>query len=189
MPQVKVPWGLHERLWPIKFMLFLGLFAVSLASLPRAETLAEVEPFKTAIILKFMRDWPFVVFSVSLIVAGLFIERFYCRYLCALGAALAIPARLRMFDWLDRYDECGHPCHTCANECPVDAIDTRGRINPNECVDCLHCQVLYRSDQKCPVVIKQLKRRAKLAGATAGSAAAMSRILQTDQKRETKDDQ
>ncbi|UWQ79903.1 NosR/NirI family protein [Leisingera sp. S132] len=161
VPQITLPWGLHERLWSAKYMIFLGLFAVSMVSIPLAETYAEVEPFKTAIILKFVRDWPFVVFAVALLLAGLFIERFYCRYMCPLGAALAIPARVRMFDWLKRYHECGHPCQTCANECPVQAIHPTGEINPNECVNCLHCQVLYQSEAKCPVVIKQLKRRAK----------------------------
>lgn len=165
VPQWTLPWGLHERLWPIKYMIFLGLFGVSLASLETAEQLAEVEPFKTAIILKFVRDWPFVVFAGSLLVAGLFIERFYCRYLCPLGGALAIPARMRMFDWLRRYKECGSPCQTCANECPVQAIHPTGEINPNECVNCLHCQVLYQSETKCPVVIRQLKRREKTGSA------------------------
>ncbi|MEM7641634.1 MAG: 4Fe-4S binding protein [Pseudomonadota bacterium] len=168
VPQFDLPWGLHERLWPLKYMIFLGLFAVSLASLPRAEALAEVEPFKTAIILKFARDWPFVVFALGMLAIGLFVERFYCRYVCPLGAALAIPARIRMFDWLKRYRECGNPCHTCANECPVQAIHPTGEINPNECVNCLHCQVLYQSDAKCPVIIKQLKRRTK---ASAGAEA------------------
>ena len=161
VPQITLPWGLHERLWPAKYMIFLGLFGISMVSIPLAETYAEVEPFKTAIILKFVRDWPFVVFALLLLLAGLFIERFYCRYLCPLGAALAIPARVRMFDWLRRYKECGSPCQTCANECPVQAIHPTGEINPNECVNCLHCQVLYQSETKCPVVIKQLKRRAK----------------------------
>ncbi len=161
VPQIKVPWGLHERLWPLKYMIFLGLFAVSLASLGRAEQLAEIEPFKTAIILKFVREWPFVVFALAMLAIGLFVERFYCRYVCPLGAALAIPARIRMFDWLKRYRECGNPCHTCANECPVDAIHPTGEINPNECINCLHCQVLYQSEAKCPVVIKQMKRRMK----------------------------
>ena len=165
IPQVELPWGLHERLWALKYMIFLGLFGVSLASLQMAEQLAEVEPFKTAIILKFVRDWPFVVFAVALIVAGLFVERFYCRYLCPLGAALAIPARIRMFDWLKRYQMCGSPCHTCANECPVDAIHPTGEINPNECVNCLHCQVLYQSEAKCPEVIRLIKRRAAVAKA------------------------
>ena len=166
VPQWSLPWGLHERLWPAKYMIFLGLFGVSLASIPTAEHLAEIEPFKTAIILKFARDWPFVLFAVLLLVAGLFVERFYCRYLCPLGAALAIPARMRMFDWLKRYKECGSPCQTCRNECPVQAIHPTGEINPNECVNCLHCQVLYQSETKCPVVMRQLKRRAAVGKVT-----------------------
>lgn len=161
VPQIQVPWGLHERLWPLKYMIFLGLFGLSLYSLDVAEHYAEVEPFKTAIILKFQRAWPFVLFAVALLVAGLFIERFYCRYLCPLGAALAIPARLRMFDWLKRYRECGNPCNRCAKECMVQAIHPEGNINPNECLNCLHCQVLYQHDQKCPVCIKKLAKRRK----------------------------
>lgn len=159
LPQFEVPWALHERLWPLKYMIFLGLFGLSLYSLDVAEHYAEVEPFKTAIILKFQRAWPFVAFAVGLLLIGLFVERFYCRYLCPLGAALAIPARLRMFDWLKRYRECGNPCARCAKECMVQAIHPEGNINPNECLNCLHCQVLYQHDQKCPVCIKQLAKR------------------------------
>ncbi|MFP7570085.1 4Fe-4S binding protein [Marivita sp. S2033] len=165
IPQWTLPWGLHERLWPLKYMIFLGLFGVSLASIEQAERLAEVEPFKTAIILNFVRAWPFVAYAAALLIAGLFVERFFCRYLCPLGAALAIPARLRMFDWLKRYHECGNPCQTCSNQCPVQAIHPTGEINPNECIDCLHCQVLYQSETTCPVVIKKLRRRAKVGAA------------------------
>lgn len=166
VPQWMLPWGLNERLWPVKYMIFLGLFGLSIVSIPLAETYAEIEPFKTAIILKFVRDWPFVFFALALLLIGLFVERFYCRYLCPLGAALAIPARIRMFDWLKRYKDCGSPCQTCRNECPVQAIHPTGEINPNECVTCLHCQVLYQSESKCPVVIRQIKRRAKTGTAT-----------------------
>jgi len=184
VPQWELPWGLHERLWPVKYMIFLGLFGVSLTSITMAETLAEVEPFKTAIILKFMRDWPFVVFAVVLLLIGLFVERFYCRYLCPLGAALAIPARMRMFDWLKRYRDCGSPCQTCAKECPVQAIHPTGEINPNECVNCLHCQVLYQSETKCPVVIRQLKRRARDQAAARASEGQMDTLLAAKQEKE-----
>ncbi|NYZ13706.1 regulatory protein NosR [Azospirillum sp. RWY-5-1] len=183
IPQVTVPFGLHQRLWPIKYMIFLVLFGLSLHSLATAERAAEVEPFKTAIILHFMRDWWFVLFAVALLAAGLFIERFFCRYLCPLGAALAIPARLRMFDWLHRYRECGNPCRRCANECPVQAIHPDGRINPNECIQCLHCQVLYHHDRKCPVVIqKRLKRERRDAVNATDPSAAKPRaaVLSTD---------
>ncbi|MDF3853903.1 4Fe-4S binding protein [Paracoccus sp. P2] len=163
IPQWTLPWGLHERLWPVKYMIFLGLFGVSLMSVERAEHLAEVEPFKTAIILNFVRAWPFVAYAAALLIAGLFVERFYCRYLCPLGAALAIPARIRMFDWLKRYRECGNPCQICAQQCPVQSIHPTGEINPNECINCMHCQVLYQSKTTCPVVIRKLKRREAVA--------------------------
>jgi NosR/NirI family nitrous oxide reductase transcriptional regulator len=174
VPQWTLPWGLHERLWPVKYMIFLGLFGVSLASIEQAEHLAEIEPFKTAIVLKFVRAWPFVAYALALLAAGLFVERFYCRYLCPLGAALAIPARLRMFDWLKRYRECGNPCQTCAHECMVQAIHPTGEINPNECLNCMHCQILYQSETKCPVVIKKLKRRSS----ASDSAAALDRMIE-----------
>jgi NosR/NirI family nitrous oxide reductase transcriptional regulator len=164
VPQIAVPWAVHERLWPIKYVIFLGLFGVSFYSLGLGERLSEVEPFKTAIVLRFVRDWAFVLFALALIGAGLFIERFFCRYLCPLGGALAIPGRLRMFDWLKRYRECGNPCQRCFKECPVQAIRPEGQINVNECIYCMHCQLLYSDDHKCPVMIqRRLKREKRLA--------------------------
>jgi len=157
--QINVPWGLNERLWPVKYILFLSLFAFALYDLALAEKLSEVEPFKTAIILKFMRDWWFVVYAVLLLLIGLFIERFFCRYLCPLGGALAIPGRLRMFEWLKRWPECGTSCQRCANECPVQAIHPEGNINPHECIYCMHCQELYFDDYRCPHnVTRRLKK-------------------------------
>ncbi len=155
IPQIKVPHGLNTRLAGLKYIIFLILFGISLYELGLAEKFSEVEPFKTAIILKFIREWPFVIFAVVLLLAGLFIERFYCRYLCPLGAALAIPARLRIFDWLRRYKTCGNPCQLCAVDCPVQAINPEGDINPNECIQCLNCQQLYHNEKRCPHLIQK----------------------------------
>ena len=96
----------------------------------------------------------------------------FCRYLCPLGAALAIPARLRMFDWLKRRWQCGNPCQSCSHSCPVQAIHPEGRINPNECVHCLHCQVVYFDDRTCPPLIERKKRRERLVAAEAAALAA-----------------
>ncbi len=156
--QIELPWGLHERLWALKYIIFMVLLGVSLHSLLLAEYMAEVEPFKTTIILNFARAWPFVLFALLMLLPGLFIERFYCRYVCPLGAALAIPGRIRMFDWLKRYRDCGNPCRTCSNECMVGAIHPEGHINPNECLYCMHCQQRYYDDHICPVAIKKRTR-------------------------------
>jgi NosR/NirI family nitrous oxide reductase transcriptional regulator len=189
IPQLKVPWGLHERLWALKYIIFLVLFGFSLHSLATAELLAEVEPFKTVIILQFVRDWPFVLFALAILLPGLFIERFYCRYLCALGAALAIPGRMRMFEWLKRYKECGTPCQRCANECMVQAIHNEGNINVNECVYCLHCQQVYFDDHACPVVIqKRLKReRRETRSSVRGTADVAAIVAELKAKKAAKE--
>lgn len=155
--QITVPQALHERLWVIKYTLFVTIVALSFYSMHHALVLAEAEPFKTAISMRFLRAWPFVLLVVAVLVAGLFIERFYCRYLCPLGAGLAIPAKLKVFDWLHRRPQCGRECRLCETKCTVGAIDGLGRINPNECVLCLRCQVIMNDTHACPV----LKRRAR----------------------------
>ncbi|MFO1203080.1 MAG: 4Fe-4S binding protein [Tabrizicola sp.] len=155
--QIAVPQALHERLWVIKYTLFMAILALSFYSMHDALILAEAEPFKTAISLRFMRAWPFLLFVAALLTAGLFVERFYCRYLCPLGAGLAIPAKLKIFDWLKRRPQCGRECRMCETKCTVGAIDAIGRINANECVLCLRCQVIMNDGTQCPV----LKRRAR----------------------------
>ncbi|WP_374300361.1 4Fe-4S binding protein [Paracoccus sp. (in: a-proteobacteria)] len=164
--QIAVPQALHERLWVIKYTLFVALVALSFYSMEQALVMAEVEPFKTAISLRFMRPWPFVLFVAVLIGAGLFIERFYCRYLCPLGAGLALPAKLKIFDWLKRRPQCGRECRLCETKCTVGAIDPLGRINANECVLCLRCQIIMNDDATCPV----LKRRARGGGGGGATA-------------------
>ncbi|RBP27570.1 NosR/NirI family nitrous oxide reductase transcriptional regulator [Marinobacter pelagius] len=162
VPQYTVPFAVHERLWAIKYIILLVLFGVSLDSMATAERLAEVEPFKTAITLKFDRSWPFVTYAALLLVVNLFTRKVFCRYMCPLGAALALPSKLRVFDWLKRRKECGNPCRLCDHECEVQAIHPDGHINYMECHYCLDCQMTYFDDHKCPPLI--VKRRGKRRG-------------------------
>jgi transcriptional regulator of nitric oxide reductase len=173
--QINISFGLHERLWMIKYVIFLGILAISLHSIMAAFTLAEVEPFKTTITLKLVRDWPFVVYAGLLLATGLFIERFFCRYLCPLGGALAIPARVRMFEWLNRRKECGVECQVCAKRCTVQAIHPLGDINPNECIYCLQCQANYFDHAVCPPLLRREERRRQQKANAARLAAAQGK--------------
>lgn len=159
IPQYDVPFAVHERLWAIKYIVLLVLFGISLESMMMAEKAAEVEPFKTAITLKFDRQWWFVLYAVALLVVNIFTRKVYCRYICPLGAGLAITGRFRLFDWLKRRKECGNPCQICANECEVQAIHPDGHINHNECHYCLDCQMTYHNDNKCPPLVNKNKRK------------------------------
>ncbi|WP_420905950.1 4Fe-4S binding protein [Candidatus Magnetaquiglobus chichijimensis] len=166
VPQFRIPFAWHERLWALKYVLFLGLLAVSLSSMAMAERLAEIEPFKTVVLLRFDREWPFVLYALILIGLGLFVERFFCRYLCPLGAAIAIPGRMRIFAWLKRRRQCGDLCSNCGTECFVQAILPNGEIHPNECFYCLHCQLNYVNENVCPTLIMRKNRRERRAAAS-----------------------
>ena len=168
IPQYDVPFAIHERLWAIKYIVLLVLFGISLESMMLAEKAAEVEPFKTAITLKFDRQWWFVAYAVVLLVINIFTRKVYCRYICPLGAGLAITGRFRLFDWLKRRKECGNPCQICANECEVQAIHPDGHINHNECHYCLDCQMTYHNENKCPPLILKNKRKKRDKKAPAG---------------------
>ncbi|MDZ7661311.1 transcriptional regulator NosR [Thiohalophilus sp.] len=163
VPQYNFPSLVHDRLWAVKYIILLALFGISLGSLSTAEYYAEVEPFKTAITLRFDRQWPFFLYAFGLVVISAFNCKFYCKYLCPLGAALAVPARLRLFDWLRRRKECGHPCQICANECEIQAIHDTGEINVNECHFCLDCQVTYWDSHKCPPLVDRRRKHEKAA--------------------------
>ena len=159
VPQYEFPTAVHERLWAVKYIVLLALFGLSLQSVNLAERFAEVEPFKTAIDLHFLRSWGFVLYAVVLLAASAVNNKFYCRYICPLGAGLAVAGRQRMFDWLRRRHECGTPCQVCTNECEMRAISKAGAINHNECHYCLDCQVTYWNDHKCPPLAQQRKQR------------------------------
>ena len=158
--QIEVPWGLHERLWTIKYAAFLLILGISLQSVIWAYKIAEIEPFKTVIILTFLRSWPYLLYALALLAAGLFIDRFFCRYLCPLGAAIAIPARLKLFEWLKRRPQCGRECRICNTTCTVQAINPLGQISPNECIYCLQCQANYHDATTCLPLKARAQRRA-----------------------------
>jgi len=161
IPQFEFPWAVHERLWAIKYLILLALFGLSMESLSLAEQFAEVEPFKTTFLLKFDREWPFILYASALLIINIFNRKFFCRYLCPLGAALSTSNSIRLFSWLRRRPECGQPCKTCAKECEIQAIDPDGVINMRECHYCLDCQVTYFNEEKCPPLKKLARKKAK----------------------------
>ena len=169
LPQLELPGVVHERLWALKYVIAVGLFGLSLQSVGEAVRYAEVEPFKTVFSLRFQRGWPFVAWALALLAASAVNRKFYCKYLCPLGAALAIPARLKIFDWLRRRRECGRPCQICSNECAVRAIRATGEINPNECHYCLDCQITYWDERRCPPLIERRLRRERAARRARGA--------------------
>jgi NosR/NirI family nitrous oxide reductase transcriptional regulator len=158
--QFALPMKWHNRLKWIKYFVFFALLAVSVFSMGLAEMLAEVEPFKTTFLVgMFNRAWPYTLFVAVLLGLSIFIERPFCKYLCPLGASLAMPSTFRWFG-LKRKQEC-NSCKACAVGCGSLAIDEHGRIDHRECMHCLDCMILYTDEHACPPLAQERKRRTK----------------------------
>ena len=139
--------------------LVLAVLAGSAALAPAAaERMVEVEPFKTAITVGFVREWPYVLWAGGLLLAGAFVYKFFCRYLCPLGAALTLGGQLRRWNWLPRLPACGQPCRKCEIVCQYDAIRRDGAIDYEECHQCLDCVGLYHDELRCGPQLLQARK-------------------------------
>lgn len=125
-----------------------------------------------------------LVLAMLVTVLGLSVlqRRFWCRYLCPLGALLGLVSRAPL---LRRRvaDGCTH-CGRCESQCKMGCIhDQGGRYRVRECIDCYECEVC------CPPQVvsfpighalrvtkpgmdrtHQLSRRRVLGGLTVGAA-------------------
>jgi NosR/NirI family nitrous oxide reductase transcriptional regulator len=159
--QFHLPLKVHNKLKWLKYGIFATLVAVSFYSISTAEKMAEVEPFKSTFLVGgvWNRAWPFVLYWAVLFGISMFVERPFCKYLCPLGAGLAIPTTFR-FVPLKRKAEC-QTCHACQKGCGSLAIDDAGRIDQRECLLCLGCQILYYDPHTCPPLSKERRTRTR----------------------------
>lgn len=149
LPQLKLA-ARQSRLFAYARYVILALLVAAAAFMPNwAVKMVEVEPFKTAITVGFQRELPYLVWAVGLLLAGAFVYKFFCRFLCPLGAALILGGKLRRRNWLSRLDVCGQPCQRCRHICLYDAIEPSGKIDYDECFQCLDCVGIYHDEKRC----------------------------------------
>jgi len=149
--------GIPERFRQVKyFLLFVVIAAALLASLPLmwldAITILEW-PLAGALYPAILRGmatsagsqllqpvvYPILALPLVIILGlNLVVRRFWCRYLCPLGALVAL---LSKFSWLQRFvaDSCPE-CKQCVPQCPMDTIsEVDFSSDPGECLQCLNC--------------------------------------------------
>jgi NosR/NirI family nitrous oxide reductase transcriptional regulator len=167
VPQWSPSGAIEKRLRMGKYVAAAAVLVLVITAIDSSGSSIEIEPFKTAISSRFARPWPYVLYAGALLAIGMFSERAYCRFLCPLGGILAFLDRLHLIDLLKRRPECGSPCHLCERSCPVQAIESTGKIVTAECFQCLDCQVEYYDDKRCPPLVQAARLR--------GEAAAVAR--------------
>lgn len=149
LPQMRPSTRHDARLKLVKYIVLAVIMVTALWSVRWTDRLVEVEPFKTSITLLFNRAWPYVLWAVALLALSAFVYKGFCRYLCPLGAGMALLGRVRLLDWLPRRVECGKPCQRCQHDCEYQAIKKSGAIDYEECFQCLDCVAIEQSDALC----------------------------------------
>jgi len=150
---------LDARLKLVKYAVLAVILVLAVLSPRWTDSALEVEPFKTAITLGFVRSWPYVAWAVALVAGSAFVYKGFCRYLCPLGAGLGLLGRLRMLNWIPRRSECGTPCQTCRHRCEYQAIRPSGTIVYAECFQCMDCVAIHDSAERCAPLIAGRRNR------------------------------
>ena len=148
-----------RRLKWVKYLALAGLVAIAFVRPDAAETAAEVEPFKTAVTTFFQREWYFVAYALFWLGLGMVTFKGFCRYVCPLGALMALGGVLRLRKWIPRRAECGTPCQLCRVRCRYGAIERSGKIDYSECFQCLDCVSIHDDKAQCVPLILAARRR------------------------------
>jgi transcriptional regulator of nitric oxide reductase len=159
-PRIRVSEKLNDKLVYIKYFILSALILAVIFAPKLAESLIEVEPFKTSITLIFDRQIPYVIYALFWLFLGMFLFKGFCRYFCPLGAFLSILGKLRILNWLPRRYECGNPCNNCHKSCNYQAIDKKsGTIKYTDCFQCMDCVQIYSDKNLCKILIKNAKEK------------------------------
>ncbi len=154
LPQIEPSAQWDDRLKWVKYAVLAGLVALIFTTPARLDKAIEVEPFKTAITTFFIREWYYVAYAVGLLLLSAVLFKGFCRYICPLGAVMAIGGLVRGRDWIARRAECGSPCQLCKVKCSYGAIKQTGEIQYSECFQCLECVTIHDDPGLCvPLVL------------------------------------
>ncbi len=167
----QMPRALHKRLWGVKYVFLAAILVPALAG-SRVSVFPFLEPFGTV----FFLSSSLVLWGIAgaVLAASAVVPRFYCRYACPLGAALAVASAASPFR-IRRVDHCAH-CKVCERACPTGAVEGP-RVHFRECVRCNVCErKLIERAGVCRHDVRDVRRRlVQLKTADSGTGASILR--------------
>ena len=82
---------------------------------------------------------PGMIILAFIIVTSFFVDRFFCRYLCPLGAVFSLASKLRITGIKKLSTGCGK-CRVCTNACPMGIpLYEKDKWKSGECIECFEC--------------------------------------------------
>ena len=79
------------------------------------------------------------VLLLFIFIGSLFVQRFFCRYFCPMGAIYSLISQASFLKIDKPRDGCGK-CHLCTSKCPMGMdLTKKDRIAGGECISCQKC--------------------------------------------------
>ncbi len=105
---------------------------------------------------------------------SLFIERFFCKYFCPLGALFTIVSYLRIFKIKREAGKCNGSCRLCTRKCSMSIpIHKYEKVDSGECINCMKCVTV------CPRGSIKDSTVSVISGTTAAAAVAGASFIGT----------
>lgn len=127
-----------------KFKYVVLLFIVLLCFSENGEYVAKYSPW-TVFSLITQRNFKmgtYIVGSVLLIfiIIGMMLkERFFCQFICPLGAVFSLLPKNFLISVKKKEEKCFNGCKACTNKCPVHLKYDEAGMREGECISCGRC--------------------------------------------------
>lgn len=156
-PEIRMSPRTDDLMKKIKYFLFMLFVAVFWPGLIRIAPNAS--PWHAFLRVTDIEHWPGFMplmnfgglLLVIILILSMFGERFFCRYLCPMGAIFSPLSRIRYLHIRKPQKNCGD-CQKCTDVCPSGIqLYELNKVKSGECINCLQCV------EECPKKNAQMK--------------------------------
>lgn len=145
----------------LKYLKYVVLFTILLvSSILGSKIFSSASPWD---VFAQISDFPNVLISLPIgfslllliTIGAFFIERFFCRYLCPLGAFFSLISRMSILKIRKPSSKCG-PCRVCTNNCSMGLkLYKKETVHGGDCINCLKCIEVCPRRNACVNILGQ----------------------------------
>jgi polyferredoxin len=146
LPELRIPLNVDRILTTGRYVTLLGILYATIRTAKL--WFSNYDPYRTLFSLNWLFEfdltehWPAYLIALAVIVGGLLVPRFWCRYLCPQSALLGLLQRISLFK-IHRNPSTCIDCGRCNRVCPTRLPVATSQAVKGNCIGCLECLEAY----------------------------------------------
>lgn len=148
----EVPEKYRRFMQKLKYVVLLAVIAICFEG--KSEYVTKYSPW-TVFSLLTQRNFKLraytagIILLIFIIIGMMLVERFFCQFICPLGALFSLLPKIPLFHVKKKDQKCFNGCKACTGKCPVHLKYDEAGMREGECISCGRCFVV------CPHRIKR----------------------------------